>query len=309
MMSEATLGGRFTFPGTSLTVKRIGYGAMQLAGPGVWGPPKDPDGAVAVLREAVSAGVNHIDTSDYYGPHVTNQIIRQALHPYPPGLVIVTKLGGRRPPDKSWQPAISPQELIAAVHDNLRNLGLDALDIVNYRVMGTGHGTEEGSIAVQVTALAELQRQGLIRHIGVSNVTAAQVAEAQSITDIVCVQNNYNLAHRHDDVLIGDLSRHGIAYVPFFPLGGFTPLQSSTLSSVANRLGATPMQVALAWLLHRSPNILLIPGTSSVAHLRENMASARLTLSPQILAELDGISIEVQPEVATPLQEQEHLRR
>jgi pyridoxine 4-dehydrogenase len=292
-MNGSTLAGRFTFPGTSLTVQRIGYGAMQLAGRGVWGPPKDPDAAVAVLREAVAAGVNHIDTSDYYGPHVTNQIIRQALHPYPPGLVIVTKLGGRRPPDKSWQPAISPQELIAGVHDNLRNLGLDALDIVNYRVMGSGHGPEDGSIAEQVTVLAELQRKGLIRHIGVSNATAAQVAEAQSITEIVCVQNNYNLAHRDDDALIGDLARQGIAYVPFFPLGGFTPLQSSTLSSVANRLGAAPMQVALAWLLHRSPNILLIPGTSSVAHLRENLAAARLTLSPQILAELDGISTAV----------------
>jgi pyridoxine 4-dehydrogenase len=288
-MSAATLGGRFTFPGTSLTVQRMGYGAMQLAGPGVFGPPRDPDGAVAVLRAAVAAGVNHIDTSDYYGPHVTNQIIRQALHPYPTGLVIVTKLGGRRPPDKSWQPAISPEELTAAVYDNLRNLGLDALDIANYRVMGSGHGTQEGSIARQVTVLADLKRKGVIRHIGVSNATAAQVAEAQKITQIVCVHNNYNLAHRHDDALIDDLARQGIAYVPFFPLGGFTPLQSSTLSAVAGRLEATPMQVALAWLLHRSPNILLIPGTSSVAHLRENLAAAQLTLSPQILAELDGI--------------------
>src|SRR5271167_3075707 len=289
-MSEAKLGGRFTFPGTSLTVQRIGYGAMQLAGPGVWGPPTDPDGAVNVLREAVAAGVNHIDTADFYGPHVTNQIIRQALHPYPAGLVIVTKLGGRRPPDKSWQPAISPDELTVGVHDNLRNLGLDTLDIVNYRVMGLGHGPEEGSIAHQVRALADLRRKGLIRHIGLSNVTAAQVAEAQAITDIVCVQNNYNLAHRHDDALIDDLARQGIAYVPFFPLGGFSPLQSSTLSSVAGRLGATPMQVALAWLLHRSPNILLIPGTSSVAHLRENLAAGQLTLSPQTLEELDGIA-------------------
>jgi pyridoxine 4-dehydrogenase len=229
---------QFTFPGTSLTVNRIGYGAMQLAGPGVFGPPKDPVAAVAVLREAVAAGVNHIDTSDYYGPHVTNQIIRQALHPYPADLVIVTKLGGRRPPDGSWQPAISPQELTAGVHDNLRNLGLDVLDIVNYRVMGLGHGTAEGSIAEQVLALADLRRQGLIRHIGVSNATAAQLAEAQSITDIVCVQNNYNLAHREDDDMIDDLAAAGIAYVPFFPLGGFTPLQSSTLSSVASRLGA-----------------------------------------------------------------------
>ncbi len=288
--SDGTLGGQFTFPATSLTVQRIGYGAMQLAGPGVWGPPKDPDAAVAVLRAALGAGVNHIDTSDFYGPHVTNQIIRQALHPYPAELVIVTKLGGRRPPDKSWQPAISPQELTAGVHDNLRNLGLDALDIVNYRVIGSGHGPEEGSIAEQVTVLADLRRKGLIRHIGLSNVTAAQVAEAQGITNVVCVQNNYNLAHRHDDVLIDELARQGIAYVPFFPLGGFTPLQSSTLSAVADRLGARPMQVALAWLLHRSPNILLIPGTSSLAHLRENLAAGQLTLSPQTLAELDGIA-------------------
>jgi pyridoxine 4-dehydrogenase len=288
-VTTATLGGQFAFPGTSLTVQRLGYGAMQLAGPGVWGPPKDPAAAVAVLREAVAAGVNHIDTSDYYGPHVTNQIIRQALHPYPPELVIVTKLGGRRPPDKSWQPAISAQELTAGVHDNLRNLGLEALDIVNYRVMGSGHGTEEGSIGEQVMVLADLQRKGLIRHIGVSNVTAAQVVEAQTVTDIVCVQNNYNLAHRGDDELIDDLAARGIAYVPFFPLGGFTPLQSSTLSSVATRLGTTPMQVALAWLLHRSPNILLIPGTSSITHLRENLGAARLALAPQTLAQLNGI--------------------
>jgi pyridoxine 4-dehydrogenase len=291
-MNQAKLGGRFTFPGTSLTVDRIGYGAMQLAGPGVWGPPRNPDTAVAVLREAVAAGVNHIDTSDYYGPHVTNQIIRQALHPYPAGLVIVTKLGGRRPADQSWQKAISPQELTAGVHDNLRNLGLDALDIVNYRVMGAGHGTEEGSIAEQVTVLADLRRKGLIRHVGLSNVTASQVAEAQSITEVVCVQNLYNLAYRRDDTLIDDLARQRIAYVPFFPLGGFSPLQSSTLSSVASRLGATPMQIALAWLLHRSPNILLIPGTSSVAHLRENLAAGELTLSPETLAELDGIAAE-----------------
>jgi aryl-alcohol dehydrogenase-like predicted oxidoreductase len=261
-----------------------------LAGPGVWGPPRDPDAAVAVLREAVAAGVNHIDTADYYGPHVTNQIIRQALHPYPTGMVIVTKLGGRRPPDGSWQPANSPQDLTAGVHDNLRNLGLDALNIVNYRVIGSGLGPEEGSIAEQVTVLADLRREGLIRHIGLSNVTAAQVAEAQAITDVVCVQNNYNLAFRHDDALIDDLARQGIAYVPFFPLGGFSPLQSSTLSDVAGRLGATPMQVALAWLLHRSPNILLIPGTSSVAHLRENLAAGQLTLSPETVAELDGIA-------------------
>jgi aryl-alcohol dehydrogenase-like predicted oxidoreductase len=289
-MNEATLGGRFTFPGTPLTVRRIGYGAMQLAGPGVWGPPKDPDAAVAVLREAIAAGVNHVDTSDYYGPHTTNQIIRQALHPYPEGLVIVTKLGARRPPDRSWQPAIAPQDLIDGVHDNLRHLGLETLDIVNYRVMGSGHGVEEGSIAEQVTVLADLQRKGLIRHIGLSNVTAAQVAEAQAITDVVCVQNHYNLAHRDDDGLIDALAGQGIAYVPFFPLGGFTPLQSSTLSAVAARLAATPMQVALAWLLHRSPNVLLIPGTSSVAHLRENLSAGQLTLSPESLAELDGIA-------------------
>jgi len=243
-MSAAKLGGRFTFIGTSLTVHRIGYGAMQLAGPGVWGPPRNPDAALAVLREAVEAGANHIDTSDFYGPHLTNQVIRQALHPYPEGLVIVTKLGARRPPDRSWQPSISPEALTAGVHDNLRHLGLDTLDIVNYRVMGAGHGPEEGSIAEQVRVLADLRRQGLIRHIGLSNVTANQVAEAQTITDIVCVQNNYNLAHRHDDALINDLAQKGIAYVPFFPLGGFTPLQSATLSKVAGRLGATPMQVA-----------------------------------------------------------------
>jgi len=289
-MSKEKLGGRFTFPGTSLTVQRIGYGAMQLAGPGVWGPPKDVDAAVAVLREAVAAGVNHIDTSDFYGPHVTNEIIRQALHPYQTGLVIVTKLGGRRPPDKSWQPANSSEELIAGVHDNLRNLGLDVLDIVNYRSMGSGHGPEEGSIAVQVTALADLKRKGLIRYIGLSNVTATQIAEAQTITEIVCVQNLYNLAYRQDDSLIDDLARQGIAYVPFFPLGGFTPLQSSTLSEVADQLGATPMQVALAWLLQRSPNILLIPGTSSVAHLRENLAAGQLELPPEFVIKLNGIA-------------------
>jgi len=287
--NEASLGGRLTFPGTPLTVQRMGYGAMQLAGPGVYGPPKDPEAAVDILREAVAAGVNHIDTADFYGPHVTNQIIRQALHPYPAGLVIVTKLGARRPADKSWQRAISPQDLTDGVYSNLRHLGLDVLDIVNYRATGAIHGPAEGSIAEQVAALADLQRKGLIRHIGLSNVTAAQVDEAQAITDIVCVQNNYNLAHRHDDALIDDLAGQGIAYVPFFPLGGFTPLQSSTLSTVADRLGAKPMQVALAWLLHRSPNILLIPGTSSVAHLRENLAAAQLALSPETLAALDEI--------------------
>jgi pyridoxine 4-dehydrogenase len=289
-MTEAKLGGRFTFPGTSLTVHRMGYGAMQLSGPGIYGPPKDPDEAVAVLREAIESGVDHIDTSDFYGPHVTNHIIKQALHPYPKELVIVTKLGGRRPPDKSWQPAISPPELIQGVHDNLRNLGLDALDVVNYRHMGSGLGPEEGSIADKVEVLADLQRQGLIRHIGLSNVTAAQVAEAQAITDVACVQNLYNLVHRHDDALINDLNKQGITYVPFFPLGGFTPLQSSTLSDVASRVGATPMQIALAWLLHRSPNILLIPGTSSRGHLRENLAAARLNLESESLAELDGIA-------------------
>jgi aryl-alcohol dehydrogenase-like predicted oxidoreductase len=287
---QTTPGGEFTFPGTSLTVRRLGYGAMQLAGPGVFGPPKDPDGAVAVLREAVAAGVNHLDTADFYGPHVTNQIIRRALHPYPAGLVIVTKLGARRPADGSWQRATSPEELTAGVHDNLRNLGLESLDIVNYRAMGAIHGPAEGSIAAEVMVLADLQRKGLIRHVGLSNVTAAQLAEAQAITPVVCVQNNYNLVHREDDALIDDLARQGIAYVPFFPLGGFTPLQSSVLTNVAGRLGNTPMQVALAWLLHRAPNILLIPGTSSLIHLRENLAAGRLALSPQILAELDSIA-------------------
>jgi aryl-alcohol dehydrogenase-like predicted oxidoreductase len=293
-MSEDLLGGQFTFPGTSLTVQRMGYGAMQLAGPGVFGQPKDPEAAVAVLREAVAAGVNHIDTSDFYGPHVTNQIIRKALHPYPAGLLLVTKLGARRPADGSWQQATSRDELIAGVHDNLRNLGLDALDIVNYRAPGAIHGPSEGSIAEQVKVLADLKHQGLIRHIGLSNVTATQVAEARAITEIVCVQNNYNLALREDDALIDYLARQGIAYVPFFPLGGFTPLQSSTLSAVADRLGAKPMQVALAWLLHRSANILLIPGTSSVAHLRENLAATQLTLSQESLAELDGIAATAQ---------------
>jgi pyridoxine 4-dehydrogenase len=290
-MTQATLGGRFTFPSTSLTVNRIGNGAMQLAGPGVWGPPRDPDAAIAVLREAVASGVNHIDTADFYGPHVTNQIIRQALHPYPEGLVIVTKLGGRRPPDGSWQSAVSPTDLIAGAHDNLSNLGQESLDVVNYRVMGSVHGPSEGSIAEQISVLADLKRKGLIRHIGLSNVTAAQIAEAHAITDVVCAQNNYNLAHREDDDLIDSLARQGIPYVPFFPLGGFTPLQSSTLSDAAARLGATPKQVALAWLLHRSPNILLIPGTSSVAHLRENLASGQLKLSPDDLAHLDGIAV------------------
>jgi pyridoxine 4-dehydrogenase len=289
-VSEAKLGGEFKFPGTSLTVRRLGYGAMQLAGPGVWGPPRDPDGAVAVLREAVAAGVNHIDTSDFYGPHVTNQIIRQALHPYPAGLVIVTKLGARRPPDRSWQVAMSAEDLTAGVHDNLRNLGMDALDVVNLRVMGSGHGPAEGSIGEQVAVLGELRHKGLIRHIGLSNVTAAQVAEAQAISEIVCVQNYYNVAYRDDDGLVDSLARQGIAYVPYFPLGGFTPLQSSVLSEVAGRIGATSMQVALAWLLHRSPNLLLIPGTSSVAHLRENLAAGQLALPAEALEQLDGIA-------------------
>lgn len=289
------LGGRFTFPKSSLSVHRVGYGAMQLAGPGVWGPPRSVEGALSVLRAALAAGVNHIDTSDYYGPHVTNQLIKQALHPYPKELVIVTKLGARRPADKSWQPAFSRQDLTQGVHDNLRHLGLEALDVVNFRRVGSGLGPEEGSIAEQVGVLADLKQQGLIRHVGLSNVTSKQVAEAQTITPIVCVQNNYNLAHREDDSLIDELARQGIAYVPFFPLGGFSPLQSSTLSSVADRLGATPLQVALAWLLHRSPNVLLIPGTSSVAHLRENLTVGELELSPQILTELDGIAAAAAP--------------
>jgi pyridoxine 4-dehydrogenase len=272
------------------TVKRLGYGAMQLAGPGVFGPPKDHAAALAVLREAVASGVNHIDTADFYGPHVTNQIIREALHPYCDDLSIVTKISVRRGADGSWIPALSRTELTQAVHDNLRNLGLEVLDVVNLRSMFDVHHPAEGSLEAPLTVLADLQRQGLVRHIGLSNVTAAQIAEGRRICEIVCVQNYYNLAHRADDSLIDDLVRQGIAYVPFFPLGGFTPLQSSTLSVVADKLGATPMQVALAWLLHRSPNILLIPGTSSVAHLRENLAAGQLTLSSQTLAELDGIA-------------------
>jgi aryl-alcohol dehydrogenase-like predicted oxidoreductase len=288
--NEVVLGGSFTFPGTQLIVNRVGYGAMQLAGKGVFGPPKDRAACVTVLREAVASGVNHIDTSDFYGPHVTNLIIKEALYPYPAELVIVTKLGARRPADGSWKPAISPEELTTGVHDNLRNLGVEALDIVNFRTMGAIHGPKEGTIAEQVTALADLKRKGLIRHIGLSNVTATQVAEAQAITDVVCVQNHYNLAQRHDDALIDDLARQGVAYVPFFPLGGFTPLQSSTLTRVAEGLGVPPMQVALAWLLHRSSNLLLIPGTASLAHLRENLAAAKLSLSKEVLAELDGIA-------------------
>jgi aryl-alcohol dehydrogenase-like predicted oxidoreductase len=288
-MSEAKLGGRFALAGTSLTVHRMGYGAMQLAGPGVFGPPKDPDEAVAVLREAVAAGVDHIDTSDFYGPHVTNQIIRKALHPYPEGLVIVTKLGAVRGEDASWRMAREKGDLVAGVHDNLKNLGVDALDVVNLRVGSVMEPTEE-SIAEPMGVLADLRREGLIRHIGLSNVTPAQLAEAQEVAPVACVQNLYNLANRRDDAFLDDLARRGIPYVPFFPLGGFTPLQSSALSGVAARLGATPMQVALAWLLHRSPNILLIPGTSSRAHLRENLAAADLTLPSDALAELDGIA-------------------
>lgn len=271
-------------------VNRLGYGAMQLAGPGVFGPPRDRHTALTVLREALALGVNHIDTSDFYGPHVTNQIIREALHPYADDLVIVTKIGARRGADASWLPAFSPAELRQAVHDNLRNLGLEALDVVNLRIMSDVHHPSEGSIADSVAVLAELQQQGLVKHIGLSNVTATQVAEARGMVEIVCVQNEYNIAHRHDDALIDALASDGIAYVPFFPLGGFTPLQSSILSDVASSLGKTPMQVALAWLLHRSPNILLIPGTSSVTHLRENMAAADLGLSAEVLATLDGIA-------------------
>jgi pyridoxine 4-dehydrogenase len=271
-------------------VRRLGYGAMQLAGPGVFGPPRDRDAALAVLREAVAGGVNHIDTADFYGPHVTNRIIREALAPYRDDLLIVTKIGVRRGADASWIPAFSREELTQAVHDNLRNLGRDALDVVNLRAMFDVHGPAEGSLEAPLTILADLQRQGLVRHIGLSNVTPTQIAEGRRICEIVCVQNAYNLAHRADDALIDDLARHGIAYVPFFPLGGFTPLQSSALSDVARQLGATPMQVALAWLLRRAPNILLIPGTSSVAHLRENLVADQLILSHQTLAKLDGIA-------------------
>ena len=288
MTKRMDLGGSFTLPGTSMTLNRMGYGAMQLAGPGVWGPPRDVDVAIAVLREAVTAGVNHIDTSDFYGPHVTNQIIKRALHPYPDDLVIVTKVGARRGEDKSWIHALSRSELIDAVHDNLRNLGVDELDVVNLRVGGV-MGPEEGSIEAPLTVLAELKRQGLIRQIGLSNVSPEQLTEGQSITEIVCVQNLYNVAHRKDDGLIDELSGQGIAYVPFFPLGGFSPLQSSKLEAAATSLQATPMQVALAWLLQRSPNILLIPGTSSLEHLRENLKAATLQLPPEIISNLGSI--------------------
>ncbi|MGR9179996.1 aldo/keto reductase family oxidoreductase (plasmid) [Rhizobium leguminosarum] len=287
-MSTIDQSGTFNLGGRS--VKRLGYGAMQLAGPGVFGPPKDRGAALAVLREAVASGVNHIDTSDFYGPHVTNQIIREALHPYRDDLTIVTKIGARRGGDGSWMPAFSREELTAAVHDNLRNLGLDVLDVVNLRIMFDVHGPAEGSIEAPLTVLADLQRQGLVRHIGLSNVTSRQITEGRGITEIVCVQNQYNLAHRADDRLIEDLAHEGTAYVPFFPLGGFTPLQSSTLSDVAARLGATPMQVALAWLLRRAENILLIPGTSSVGHLRENLAAAALVLPDDAVSKLNRMA-------------------
>jgi pyridoxine 4-dehydrogenase len=293
MVEQMELAGSFTLPGTSIAVNRMGYGAMQLTGRDgnkvVWGPPRDVDEAIAVLREAVASGVNHIDTSDYYGPHVTNQIIRKALSPYPTNLMIVTKFGARRPDDGSWVPALSREDLTAAVHDNLRNLGLDVLDVVNLRSMFSDHGPAEGSIEEPMTVLAEFQQKGLIRHIGVSNITAAQIAEARRIAPIVCVQNMYNLVARTDDVLVDDLARDGIAYVPFFPLGGFSPLQSAALSDIAARLEATPMQVALAWLLQRSPNILLIPGTSSIKHLRENLKAGTLQIPAEVVAELDSI--------------------
>jgi pyridoxine 4-dehydrogenase len=291
-LPHVNLAGGFTLPGTLLTVNRMGYGAMQLAGRDgdklVWGPPQDVDGAMGVLREAVARGVNHIDTADFYGPHVTNEIIRKALSPYPDDLVIVTKVGARRGEDGSWNHALTRQELIEGVHDNLRNLGLDALDVVNLRVGGM-MGPSEGSIGEPLSVLAELKRQGLIRHIGLSNITPTQFSEAQTITEIVCVQNFYNVAHRNDDAFIDDLAAQGIAYVPFFPLGGFNPLQSATLSNVATRLDATPMQVAIAWLLQRSPNILVIPGTSSVQHLRENLQASRLKIPSEVLADLDSI--------------------
>jgi pyridoxine 4-dehydrogenase len=293
MIEQTDLAGSFTLLGTSIAVNRMGYGAMQLAGRDgnklVWGPPRDVEGAIAVLREAVASGVNHIDTADFYGPHVTNQIIRKALSPYPDDVVIVTKVSARRGEDGSWIPAFSREELIAQVHDNLRNLGLDVLDVVNLRSMFNVHEPAEGSIEAPLIVLAELQQKGLIRHIGLSNVTAEQIAEARQIVPIVCVQNMYNLVQRTDNALVDDLARDGIAYVPFFPLGGFSPLQSAALSDVATRLEATPMQVALAWLLQRSPNILLIPGTSSVEHLRENLKAATLQIPAQVLVDLNSI--------------------
>jgi pyridoxine 4-dehydrogenase len=288
MIEQTNLAGSFTLPGKSMTLNRMGYGALQLAGPGVWGPPKDVNAAIAVLREAVESGVNHIDTSDYYGPHVTNQLIKQALHPYAKNLVIVTKVGARRGPDKSWIHALSRQELVDAVHDNLRNLGLDHLAVVNLRVGGIMEPGEE-SIEEPLTALIELKQKGLIRRIGLSNISPKQFAEAHAMTEIVCVQNFYNVAQRNDDAFIDDLAAQRIAYVPFFPLGGFTPLQSSALDASAASLKATPMQVALAWLLQRSPNILLIPGTSSLQHLRENLQSATLQIPSEVIADLDAI--------------------
>src|SRR5579863_1329603 len=288
MHQQTDLAGNFTLPGTSMTLNRMGYGAMQLAGPGVWGPPHDVNSAIAILREAVGSGVNHIDTSDYYGPHVTNQIIKQALRPYPDDLVIVTKLGARRGADKSWIPALSRQELIDGAHDSLRNLSLDALDVVNLRVGGMMEPTQD-SIEEPLTVLAELKRQGHIRHIGLSNITPKQLAEAQTITKIVCVQNFYNVAQRNDDAFIDDLASQGIAYVPFFPLGGFSPLQSSGLDTASASLGVTSMQLALAWLLQRSPNILLIPGTSSLQHLRENLQASQLHIPAEVLADLNSI--------------------
>ncbi|MBY8828553.1 aldo/keto reductase family oxidoreductase [Hephaestia mangrovi] len=287
-MTDLSAAGTFTMGDRK--VKRLGYGAMQLAGPGVFGPPKDHDAAIAVLRAAIEAGVDHIDTSDFYGPHVTNRLIREALHPYADDLTIVTKIGAKRGDDASWNPAFAPEELEAAVHDNLRNLGIEQIEIVNLRAMFGIHGPAEGSIEAPLTALAKLQQQGLIRHVGLSNVTAAQIEEGRKITEIVCVQNQYNVAHREDDALIDALAADGIAYVPFFPLGGFSPLQSDTLSRVAAELDATPMQVALAWLLQRSPNILLIPGTSSLGHLRENLAVAEMTLPDEAVARLDAIA-------------------
>ena len=288
MIEQKNLAGSFTLPATSMTLNRMGYGAMQLAGPGVWGPPRDVNAAIAVLREAVESGVNHIDTSDFYGPHVTNQLIKQALHPYAKDLVIVTKVGARRGPDKSWLHALSTQELVDAVHDNLRNLGLDHLDVVNLRVGGISEPGQE-SIEEPLSVLIKLKREGLIRHIGLSNISPSQLAEAQAMTQIVCVQNFYNVAKRNDDAFIDDLAAQGIAYVPFFPLGGFTPLQSSALDTAAAALQSTPMQVALAWLLQRSPNILLIPGTSSLAHLRENLQASSLQMPSEVIAALNAI--------------------
>jgi pyridoxine 4-dehydrogenase len=294
---STALGGSFTFPGTSLRVHRLGYGAMQLAGPGVFGPPRDVEGAIALLREAVASGVNHIDTSDFYGPHVTNQIIKKALHPYPADLVLVTKIGFLRGEDRSWYPALSAAQLTAAVHENLKNLQLEALDIVNLRC-GEAHGPNDEPLADKLSVLIDLQRQGLVRHIGLSTINLAQYDEARAMTQIACVQNHYNLAQRADDPLIAKLAKEGVAYVPYFPLGGFSPLQSSALAQVAAALEASPMQVALAWLLQRSPNILLIPGTSSIEHLRQNLAAAKLRLSPEMIEALDTIGAQHQAQPA-----------